>query len=192
MKNTGPCDGFETTQVYAGQNTPKRALPVKALCGFQKLFLKAGEEKEVEIELSLRPLEYWDARERRYILPDGSWTVYVGASSADIRLRGALEIKGDSPGAKPVDRNTLLCDIMREECYAPVREIFAGAMLSNTDFAKLCGEYGAPNKIPLCARVWALRCGKRYILTPNSAKRSLQRTICACNERLFGHVKEDV
>lgn len=192
VKNTGPCDGFETTQVYAGQNTPKRALPVKALCGFQKLFLKAGEEKEVEIELSLRPLEYWDARERRYILPDGSWTVYVGASSADIRLRGALEIKGDAPGAKPVDRNTLLCDIMREECYAPVREIFAGAMLSNTDFAKLCGEYGCTEQNPALRPRLGFALRQAVYFNPEFSETVLQRTICACNERLFGHVKEDV
>lgn len=81
---------------------------------------------------------------------------------------------------------------MREECYAPVREIFAGAMLSNTDFAKLCGEYGCTEQNPALRPRLGFALRQAVYFNPEFSETVLQRTICACNERLFGHVKEDV
>ncbi len=192
VKNTGDRDGFETAQVYAGKNAPTLSLPVKALCGFKKLFLRAGEEKTVEIELAERPLTYWSADERRYILPGGEYTVYVGASSADIRLSGKTTLKGDKPKTKPVDRNTLLVDVIRRECYAPIREIFAGAMLSNTDFEKQCAEYGCTEKNPVVRRRMGYALRQTFYFNPQFCEDTLQQTIKACNERLTEAIKEEI
>ncbi|MBR1476568.1 MAG: glycoside hydrolase family 3 C-terminal domain-containing protein [Lachnospiraceae bacterium] len=48
VKNIGKYDGKETVQVYADNGE------YKTLCGFEKVFLKSGEEKSVSIEIPER------------------------------------------------------------------------------------------------------------------------------------------
>lgn len=49
VKNTGTVDGSEIVQMYVALPESKVSRPEKELKGFAKLFLKAGEEKEVRI-----------------------------------------------------------------------------------------------------------------------------------------------
>lgn len=56
IKNTGDRDGAEVAELYVAQENSTIFRPEKELKGFKKVFLKAGEEKEVEIELSKRAL----------------------------------------------------------------------------------------------------------------------------------------
>ena len=60
VKNTGSRDGDETVMVYL--RNPKDAKgPVKTLRAFQRVSLKAGETKQVDITLSGDQLLWWDA-----------------------------------------------------------------------------------------------------------------------------------
>ncbi|MDO5154953.1 MAG: glycoside hydrolase family 3 C-terminal domain-containing protein [Eubacteriales bacterium] len=70
VKNTGAVDGAETIQVYRSEPQTKDSL-VKELAGFEKVFLKAGEEQKVTIAVE-------NMTEDSNIL--------VGASAGDIRL----------------------------------------------------------------------------------------------------------
>ncbi len=82
--NTGNFDCAETVQVY-----------VKALCdgspnpqlkGFGKVFLKAGEEKQVTVWLSEEAFELYDENGQIYFTDEG-YTVYIGGSQPDTRSR---------------------------------------------------------------------------------------------------------
>lgn len=86
VTNTGQVEGAEVPQVYLGIKDPEE--PPKRLVGWEKICLKPGESKKVNIPISLRMQSIWDVsgaiHHWRYI-PGG--IIYVGASSSDIRLK---------------------------------------------------------------------------------------------------------
>ncbi len=86
IKNTGNVDGAEVAQVYVSDVESTIYRPVKELKGFKKVFLKAGEEKEVSVELSKRAFAYYNVNIHDWHVESGDFKILVGASSRDIKL----------------------------------------------------------------------------------------------------------
>lgn len=83
VKNTGPREGAETVEVYLG--FPKAAgEPPRQLKGFQKVRLKPGEARQVEISLAPQAFRYWNETARKWTAAPGAYQVMVGRSSRDI------------------------------------------------------------------------------------------------------------
>ena len=98
LTNTGPFDGAEVAQVYIGTTTGKVFRPKKELKGFQKVFLKAGERREVTIELDDKAFRYFNVKTDRWETETAHYTVSVGSSVRDIRLTATLRLIGtDAP-----------------------------------------------------------------------------------------------
>ena len=93
LKNTGKVAGAEVAQVYVGDNECTLVRPAKELKGFDKAYLQAGETKRVSIRLDDEAFRFFDPIERQFKVEPGEFTAYVGASSADIRLKGSLVVK---------------------------------------------------------------------------------------------------
>lgn len=93
VKNTGRVAGAEVAQVYVGDDVCSLVRPAKELKGFDKIYLKAGETKRVSVRLDDEAFRFFDPIKRKFVVEPGVFSVYVGASSADIRLSGKLEIK---------------------------------------------------------------------------------------------------
>jgi len=92
VKNAGNVTAKETAQLYIGDPECSVARPVKELRSFQKVELKAGESKQITLEITERDLSFFDEVTDDWKMEGGTFTVYVGASSRDIRLSGILEI----------------------------------------------------------------------------------------------------
>ena len=92
VKNTGLVAGDEVPQLYIRDVLASVARPVMELKGFTRIRLRPGEEREVAFPLHARDLEFLDAN-MRWVVEPGTWRVMVGASSKDIRLRGALVVR---------------------------------------------------------------------------------------------------
>lgn len=90
MSNTGDVDGAEVAQLYIGLPASAPETPPKQLRGFQKEKIAAGEAATVTFPLRKKDLSYWESSSQSWVLPDGEFDVYVGASSRDIRLTGKL------------------------------------------------------------------------------------------------------
>lgn len=95
VRNTGSVAGTETVQVYVG-NLPTRQVQSapKVLAGWATVTLQPGERKQVTVALSPESVSYWDVDRDRWRTPRGEIPVYVGSSSADIRLTGTLRTGG--------------------------------------------------------------------------------------------------
>ncbi len=93
VKNVGMRAGFEVVQLYVRHVTAPTAQPVLALRDFARVWLNAGEERAVEFALPAGALAVRD-ESGRVVLTDGEVTLYVGASSRDIRLRTTLQTQG--------------------------------------------------------------------------------------------------
>jgi beta-glucosidase len=88
LTNTGGRAGAEVAQVYVG--FPAAAgEPPKQLKGYQKVFVAAGQSVPVTVTLDRRSFSYWDASTGWTVAP-GTYQVYVGSSSCDIRLHDTV------------------------------------------------------------------------------------------------------
>lgn len=93
VKNTGKVDGAEVVQIYFRDLVASVTRPAKQLIRFEKVFLKAGEEKK--LTFSLKPetdLSFTGAEMKRIVEP-GEFNLMVGSASDDIRLEKGFRLK---------------------------------------------------------------------------------------------------
>ena len=86
VTNTGKREGTETVQVYVKALDDKGA-PIKALKGFQKLNLKAGETQKATIILDGEAFEYYDESIDELSTKAGRYQILYGTSSLDKDLK---------------------------------------------------------------------------------------------------------
>lgn len=87
LKNSGNMDGDEVVQLYVSARKHTDKDPIKQLKAFQRISLRKGETKKVELTVPYTELQVWDEKQNRFILPDKEMTLEIGASSSDIRLQ---------------------------------------------------------------------------------------------------------
>ena len=91
LKNTGSRDGEEVVQIYLRDKVSSVVIASKQLKAFSRVFLKAGEQKTLEFELTEQDLSLLDKDWKRVVEP-GEFEVLVGASSDDIKLKEAFSV----------------------------------------------------------------------------------------------------
>ena len=106
VKNTGVVDGAEVAQVYVNDVESTIYRPVKELRGFKKVFLKAGEEKEVSIDLDKRAFAYYNVELGDWHVESGDFKILVGASSRDIRLEANVYVESTVDAKVPDYKTT--------------------------------------------------------------------------------------
>lgn len=82
VKNTGLVDAAEVAQLYINRNPASVTRPIKELKDFKKIFLKAGESKEVVFNLTPEKLSFYND-EMKFTNETGSVTIFVGTNSED-------------------------------------------------------------------------------------------------------------
>lgn len=92
VTNTGRVDAAEVVQVYVGEASPKVVRPAKELKGYAKVFVPKGKTRHVSIDLGADAFEYYDIVKEAFTCSRGKFNVFVGSSSADIRLQKSLEL----------------------------------------------------------------------------------------------------
>jgi beta-glucosidase len=85
VTNTGNYDGEEVVQLYTRQMTASVVRPVKELKGFQKIWIKKGETKEVKFTLTVNDLKFYNEA-LKYDWEPGEFRVMVGGSSASLQM----------------------------------------------------------------------------------------------------------
>jgi beta-glucosidase len=82
-------------QLYVQSPESKVSRPERSLKAFQRVALRAGETRTLQLRLAARDLAYWDVAAHRFTVEAGKVRLLVGASSADIRLRKTVQMSGD-------------------------------------------------------------------------------------------------
>ncbi len=106
LENTGKVDGAEVAQLYVHAKKTTVFHPAKELKGFAKVFLKAGEKKTVTIALDDKAFRYFNVDTDRFEIDGGEYELLIGASVADIRLRGDITVTGTA-AKSPYDMKKL-------------------------------------------------------------------------------------
>jgi beta-glucosidase len=93
VRNAGSRNSDEVVQLYVSYSDSKIERPIKALKGFKRIHIPAGETMTISIPLKSDELRYWNSDQHAFVLEKGKLQLLVGASSQDIRLTGNLEVK---------------------------------------------------------------------------------------------------
>jgi beta-glucosidase len=91
IKNKSTTDGTETIQLYA-KGKSSSFVPQKVLVGFEKITLKAGETKKVQLKFLATALRQFSASDNDYVVNVGDYILNVGSSSSDIKLTAPFKI----------------------------------------------------------------------------------------------------
>lgn len=92
IENAGTREGTEVVQLYVHDLVASVSRPLKELKGFQRVTLRAGEKRKVEITLRARDLGFYNAT-NQYVVEGGKFDLVVGTSSEG-GLRDSFSIIG--------------------------------------------------------------------------------------------------
>lgn len=121
ITNVGEYDGAEVAQLYIGMRDSKIFRADKELKGFKKVFLKAGESKQVTIPFDDKTFRYWNTATNSWEKEAGTYEIMVGTSVADIRLIESFSVNGTTeqnpyqPEMLPSYYSGLIQDVTEEE-----------------------------------------------------------------------------
>lgn len=93
VRNVGARASDEVVQVYLGAPEAPPAgvdFAVRSLADFQRITLRPGEANSVRLHIAPDRLRYWSIADSAWHVVSGARTLYVGASSRDLRLRQRL------------------------------------------------------------------------------------------------------
>ncbi len=93
VSNTGKIDGAEVVQVYVGKSKSKVKRALKELKGFNKITVKKGTLKSVEISVNVNDLVFYDEGIKDWNLEKGNYIMYIGNASNNISKKIKFEIK---------------------------------------------------------------------------------------------------
>lgn len=89
VTNTGQRDGEEVVQLYLHDEVASVVQPLKQLKKFQRVFIPKGETRQVKFTLDAEDLSIINA-EMESVVEPGDFTVMIGSSSDDIRMKLTL------------------------------------------------------------------------------------------------------
>lgn len=93
LTNKGNVDGAESVQIYASQQKPSMERPAKELKAFKKVFLKAGETKNVELSIPVKDLAFFNDKAHEWVVESDKFTLHCAASSADVKSSVTINVK---------------------------------------------------------------------------------------------------
>lgn len=93
LTNTGSRAGAEVAQVYVGDRHAPVPRPIKELKGFEKVSLKPGETRHVQVTLDRRAFSYYDVGNHKWTVAPGDFDIYVARSAAQIELTSKVTLK---------------------------------------------------------------------------------------------------
>lgn len=87
IRNSGNRDGAEVVQLYIRDIEFSLPRPVKELKGFEKVYIKSGETKIVNITIDKTALSYFDVDKHDWVVELGKFEALIGSSVTDIRTK---------------------------------------------------------------------------------------------------------
>lgn len=88
VTNTSGREGSAVVQLYVSDDAASDPRPAKELKAFRKLRLDPGETRQITLSLDARAFAFYRPQARHWLVEDGSFTLRLGLSSADLPLTG--------------------------------------------------------------------------------------------------------
>ena len=85
VTNTGKYAGEEVVQLYISDPVASVTRSVKDLKGFQKIFFRSGESKDVSFTISTQDLKFYNTA-LQYVWEPGEFIIQIGTNSQDVKF----------------------------------------------------------------------------------------------------------
>lgn len=105
------------------------------MVSFAKVFLKAGEEKTVRLQIKKESLLCFDPKQRKFVLPVGEYWLFAGTSSADIFAEASMVVTGVNPYA--LSGESTIGEILRNPSAVQLVNKFTGGMFERLNEEQL-------------------------------------------------------
>ncbi len=92
VTNTGSMAGAEVVQCYVADCQCRVERPLKELGAYRKVFLRPGETRRIDLELSCRAFAFYDVSQRAFVIEAGRFVLHVGNSSDHCPLCLEMEV----------------------------------------------------------------------------------------------------
>ena len=93
VRNSGSRPGAEVVQLYLHPTKSSVDRPPKELKGFRRVMLSPGQTQQVSFPINRDAMSYYSNAKKSWVAEPGTFEILVGASSRDIRLKGAFTLK---------------------------------------------------------------------------------------------------
>lgn len=153
VKNTGKIAGAEVVQLYVQDMISTLEKPRKELKAFCKVFLEAGEEKEIKLILKKEDFASYDTRLGEWAAEPGEYRLLAGNSSANITRTAVVNVCCENPytiGPRTdivkVVSNPKAVEIVERVCNIKLRETAGSYIVFQplTMFSQIWQECIAP------------------------------------------------
>ena len=91
MTNTGKSEGADVPQIYLTQAARDKRMH---LLGFERVQLKPGESRQVNITAEPRLLARYDGAKKQWRIDEGTYVVSLSRSAADSVEKKEIQLKG--------------------------------------------------------------------------------------------------
>lgn len=102
VTNTSHTDGDEVVQVYYREMCCRPYKPNIRLCGFERVFIRAGETVTVTVDIPAERLTRYDSVTGEMLLFEGEYEFFAAASCKDLRAAQKLHIAGCTQSERPI------------------------------------------------------------------------------------------
>jgi beta-glucosidase len=92
LRNTGKRAGAEVVQLYVHDGHSSVDRPAKELKAFHRVELAPGASTAVSFTLDKSAFSYYSTAKKGWVAEPGKFGILLGSSSADIRLKGELDL----------------------------------------------------------------------------------------------------
>ncbi len=156
LTNTGKMDGAEIAQIYVSRLGGQVFRPRKELKGFTKVFLRAGESREVTVTLDDKAFRYFNVKTNRWEVEEGEYRLLVCSSSESAELTACIKLDGTNApapyGSLPSYESGRAASVPDEEFEAllgrPIPDgSWGGVLTSNDALCQLKYAESAPARL---------------------------------------------
>ncbi|MEU8803773.1 glycoside hydrolase family 3 C-terminal domain-containing protein [Spirillospora sp. NPDC048819] len=110
VTNTGAKAGDEVVQLYTHQRKSRVKQPVKKLRAFDKVHVEPGRTVTATFRLRASDLAIWDVTRNKWTVERSKHDLLIGSSSADIRQRAHLNVRGETIPDRDLSETTRAAD----------------------------------------------------------------------------------
>ena len=160
--------------------------PVRELRGFEKVFLKAGEEKTVTFTLNERAFAYWNTQIHDWYTEEGSYKILIGENAEQMCLCEEITVHCTKEIPKVYSLNSCMGELMRDPKAQTVMAPFMQGMAQNEAAADMAeaqqnDDSGVVNQEMMAAMMESMPLRQLLSFVPGIKREMLEQIVDALN-----------
>lgn len=138
VANSGNREGKEIVQLYVSDKDSDKRRPQKELKAFEKISLKPGERKTIEIRLDKEAFSHYEKESGSWVVRNGRFEILIGTSSRDISFREEIWVDAGDEKEIQITEHTSLGDMIKVKRINDILDAQLKVHPKSYEFYQLC------------------------------------------------------